>query len=123
VEANKQALATTEDSMPALLADPARLGEFLTRCRTFDAFREAAEAEARRLLGEGVEVLGWRLQKPRISEFVDAEVLANAVNSGSLSATDVILAHGPLSATKARKLWVDVPTCKKESKPALVSNK
>jgi len=123
IQAKDAALATTADLLPTLLSDPAKLGEFLARCKTFDAFREAAETEARRLLGEGVEVPGWRLQKPRISEFVDAEVLANAVNNGSISATDVILAYGPLSATKARKLWAEVPTSKKESKPALVSNK
>jgi hypothetical protein len=121
VEANKQALAVPANEFPALLADPVRLGEFLTRCRTFDAFREAAETEARRLLGEGVEVPGWRLQKPRVTEFVDAEVLVGAVQSGLLDAGAVIRAQGSLSATKARKLWADVPVARKESKPALVA--
>jgi hypothetical protein len=121
VEANKQALAVPTNEFPALLADPVRLGEFLTRCRTFDAFREAAETEARRLLGEGTNVPGWRLQKPRATEFVDAEVLIGAVRSGSLNACAVIRAQGSLSATKARKLWADVPVARKESKPALVA--
>jgi len=123
VQASGTALATTPESFTAVLADPARLGEFLTRCRTFDDFREAAETECRRLLGEGVEVPGWRLQKPRVSEFVDAEILEAAVASGQINAVDVIRAHGTMSAAKARKLWADVPTASKESKAALVASK
>jgi len=121
VDANKQALAVPVDEFPALLADPARLGEFLTRCRTFDAFREAAETEAKRLLAEGTDIPGWRLQKPRVTEFVDAEILVGAVQSGSLDSCAVIRAQGSLSAAKARKLWADVPVARKESKPALVA--
>ena len=123
VAASESALAVQPESFAAVLADPARLGEFLTRCRTFDDFREAAETEARRLLGEGVEVHGWRLQKPRVSEFVDAEILEAAVASGQINAVDVIRAHGSMSAAKARKLWADVPVARKESKPALVACK
>jgi hypothetical protein len=123
VAASESALAVQSESFAAVLADPARLGEFLTRCRTFDDFREAAETEARRLLGEGVDVQGWRLQKPRVSEFVDAEILEAAVASGQINAVDVIRAHGSMSAAKARKLWADVPVARKESKSALVACK
>lgn len=123
VQASESALAVQPDSFAAVLADPARLGEFLTRCRTFEDFREAAETEARRLLGEGVEVPGWRLQKPRVSEFVDAEILEAAITAGKLNAVDVIRAHGSMSAAKARKIWADVPVARKESKAALVASK
>jgi len=123
VQASGTALATTPESFTAVLANPARLGEFLTRCKTFDDFREAAETECRRLLGEGVEVPGWRLQKPRVSEFVDAETLCDGVSKGIVNYYDVIRASGSMSAAKARKLWADVPTASKESKPALVASK
>jgi len=121
VEASTTALATTAETFASMLADPSRLGEFLLRCKTFDDFREAAEAEARRLLGEGVEVPGWRLQKPRVSEFVDAEVLIG--NLANLDPAELLRAHGSMSAAKARKLWPDVPVARKESKPALVACK
>jgi len=121
VAATEITLATTTETFAATLADPSRLGEFLLRCKTFDEFREAAEVEARRLLGDGVEVPGWRLQKPRVTEFVDAEVLiGNLVN---LDPVELLRAHGSMSAAKARKLWPDVPVTRKESKPALVAIK
>jgi hypothetical protein len=121
VTATETTLATTHETFAAMLADPSRLGEFLLRCKTFDDFREAAEAEARRLLGDGVEVPGWRLQKPRVSEFVDAEVLIG--NLANLDPAELLRAHGSMSAAKARKLWPDVPVARKESKPALVAVK
>ena len=121
VTATETTLATTQETFAAMLADPSRLGEFLLRCRTFDDFREAAETEARRLLGDGVDVPGWRLQKPRVSEFVDAEVLIG--NLANLDAAELLRAHGSMSAAKARKLWADVPVARKESKPALVVSK
>lgn len=121
VAASETALATTFETFAAMLADPSRLGEFLLRCRTFDDFREAAETEARLLLAEGVEVPGWRLQKPRVTEFVDAEVLIG--NLANLDPVELLRAHGSMSAAKARKLWPDVPVARKESKPALVACK
>lgn len=121
VQASETVLATTEGTFAVMLADPSRLGEFLLRCRTFDDFREAAEAEARRLLGDGLSVPGWRLQKPRVTEFVDAEVLIG--NLANLDAVELLRAHGSMSAAKARKLWADVPVARKESKPALVATK
>lgn len=121
VAASETALATTAETFAAMLADPSRLGEFLLRCKTFDDFREAAETEARRLLGEGVDVPGWRLQKPRVTEFVDAEVLIG--NLANLDPVELLRAHGSMSAAKARKIWPDVPVARKESKPALVATK
>jgi len=121
VTATETTLATTQETFAAMLADPSRLGEFLLRCRTFDDFREAAEVEARRLLGDGVEVPGWRLQKPRVTEFVDAEVICDSVSKGIVDHYAVIRAAGSMSATKMRKLWPDVPVARKESKPALVA--
>lgn len=120
VQASETALATTTETFAMMLADPSRLGEFLLRCRTFDDFREVAEIEARRLLGEGVDVPGWRLQKPRVTEFVDAEVLIG--NLANLDAAELLRAHGSMSAAKARKFWADVPVARKESKPALVAS-
>jgi len=119
VEAATAALATTTETFSAMLANPSLLGQFLLKCKTFDDFRDAAIEEARRLLGDGVEVSGWRLQKPRVTEFVNAEVLIG--NLANLDAVELLRAHGNMSAVKARKLWADVPVERKESKPALVA--
>jgi hypothetical protein len=121
VAEQEAALAVKEEGFPAILADPVRLGKFLTKCKTLDAFRDAAKDEARKLLDQGIEVEGWRLQKPRVTEFVEAEILCDSVSKGLMNFYDVIRAQGNLSAAKARKLYADVPVERKESQSALVS--
>jgi len=120
VDASTAVLATTSQTFATMLADPILLGQFLLKCKTFDDFREAAEAEARRLLGEGKPVPGWRLQKPRVTEFVEPEVLIG--NLPNLDVAELLRAHGTLSAKKAREIWPNVPVSRKESKPALVAS-
>ena len=48
---------------------------------------------------------GWRLQKARVTEFVDPGHIAHAVQLGQIGAQDAILAGGSLSAKKAEALW------------------
>jgi hypothetical protein len=94
-----------DDAFLALLNDPASLGKFLKQCNTLDDFRDAAKAKARELLEAGEQVPGWRLQKPRVTEFVDAEYIAQAVESGKIGAANAIMAGGALSAKKAEQLF------------------
>lgn len=94
-----------DDAFLALLNDPASLGKFLKQCNTLDDFRDAAKAKARELLEAGQQVPGWRLQKPRATEFVDAEHIAQAVESGKIGAVNAIMAGGALSAKKAEQLF------------------
>jgi len=98
-------LTPDNDGFLTLLNDPERLGRFLAQCSTLDDFRDAAKAKARELLEAGQPVHGWRLQKPRASEYVDAEHVAQAVTNGVLGAGDVIRAQGSMSAKKAQALW------------------
>jgi hypothetical protein len=112
--------ATTElapDSLGfvALLNDPARLGLFLRQCSTLEDFREAAKTKARQLLEAGVAVPGWRLQKARVTEYVDAEDVAAAVAAGEIGAGDAIRALGSLSGKKAEQLWSDAGATLPES--------
>jgi len=88
-----------------LLNDPTRLGRFLSQCATLEDFREAAKTKARELLEAGHTVPGWRLQKARVTEYVEAEHVAQAVRNGTIGADDAILAGGALSAKKAQALW------------------
>jgi hypothetical protein len=94
-----------DEGFLALLNDPDRLGQFLAACQTLDDFRDAAKEKARGLLEAGVKVPGWRLQKPRASEYIEAEHIAQAVQNGAISASDAILAQGSISIKKAQALW------------------
>jgi hypothetical protein len=93
------------DGFLTLLNDPERLGRFLSQCATLEDFREAAKTKARELLEAGHTVPGWRLQKARVTEYVEAEHIAQAVRNGAIGAHDAILAGGALSAKKAQTLW------------------
>lgn len=94
-----------DEGFLALLNDPVQLGKFLTACSTLEDFRDAAKAKARELLESDVRVHGWRLQKPRASEYIEAEHLAQAVTNGVIGAGDAIRAQGSMSAKKAQALW------------------
>lgn len=94
-----------DDGFLALLNNPESLGKFLKQCATLEDFRDAAKAKARELLEAGQQVPGWKLQKPRATEFVDAEYIAQAVESGKIGAANAIMAGGSISAKKAEQLW------------------
>jgi hypothetical protein len=94
-----------DEAFLSLLNDPDRLGQFLAACQTLEDFRDAAKEKAHGLLEAGVKVPGWRLQKPRVTEFVSAEYVAKAVEEGLIGAGDAINALGSLSAKKAEQLW------------------
>jgi hypothetical protein len=94
-----------DEGFLAVLNDPVQLGKFLTACSTLEDFRDAAKAKARELLEVGQPVHGWRLQKPRASEYIEAEHVAQAVTNGVIGAGDAIRAQGSMSAKKAEALW------------------
>jgi hypothetical protein len=98
-------LTPDNEGFLALLNAPERLGRFLAQCSTLDDFRDAAKARARELLEAGQPVHGWRLQKPRASEYIEAEHVARAVEEGLIGAGDAIAALGGLSRKKAETLW------------------
>jgi hypothetical protein len=52
-----------------------------------------------------IKVHGWRLQKPRASEYVEAEHVAQAVTNGVIGAGDAIRAQGSMSVKRAEALW------------------
>jgi hypothetical protein len=128
LDAQEQALATTQETFLTILANPAKLGEFLDKCRIFASFEEAAKNRARELLKAGFEVPGWRLQDPRITKTIGVDVLA--AFASELGPIDIIRAQGPLSLKKAEALWQkagkELPACAvtlKFAEPALVKEK
>jgi hypothetical protein len=105
LQTTEHAITPQDGSFLTLLDDPARIGLFLRQCATLDHFREAAAEKARQLLEAGESVPGWRLQKPRATEFVGAEHIAEAVEAGTIGVGDAIKAMGSISAKKAEQLW------------------
>lgn len=137
IEPAQAALVTTEkpltpqdDWFISLLNDPERVSKFLAQCAVLDDFRDAAKEKVRGILEGGGSVPGWKLQRPRVTEFVEAEDIALAVEAGHVGAGDAIRAMGNLSAKKALQLFSDsgVPlpdhvVRSKSSQPALVAAK
>jgi hypothetical protein len=101
----ERGIAVTSEAFLDVLNDPIQLGKFLAACSTLDDFREAAKNKARELLDAGQAVPGWKLQKPRASAYVEADVIARAVEEGLIGAGDAIRAGGSLSGKKAEALW------------------
>jgi hypothetical protein len=105
VEATTTALATTDETFTMILSDPERLGDFLNRCKVLEKFQDAAEDAARTMLAEGKPVAGWRLGKPRSSQYVDAEDLITAAHEIPWS---IIMKHvGAISGRKAEQIFAD----------------
>jgi len=97
-------LATTSDAFELVLADPSKLGAFLSACKIVDGFRDKAEEAARALLEQGGSVDGWKLGKGRSSEFVSAHAVYKHLNDlGGIA--PVLESFGSMSGKKFRDLW------------------
>lgn len=87
----------------ALLADPEKLGRFLSACAVVEEFRERAKKIAAERIKTGGEVPGWKLVTRKGSEFVDCETVGRHIQR--LGFGPVLAAYGNLSAAKFRDLW------------------
>ena len=103
VEAASAAIATTGFDFAAILADPGRLGRFLTACSVLDDFREQAQDRTRKLLAAETSVPGWKLAKARTAHFVAHTDVGRHMKD--LGFGCVLAAYGNLSAKKFRALW------------------
>ena len=99
------AMSTTGFDFSAILSDSERLGRFLTACSVLDDFREKAEDVARKLLGAGKPVPGWKLSKRSSRETIDHVDVGRHLSA--LGFGDVLAAYGNLPAKKFRQLWED----------------
>lgn len=98
--------SVTSQAFLQVLADPERLGLFLSRARVFDDFREAAEASAREMLAAGVDVPGWKLGTPRARKTVD---LLELWKVADLPLPKILEAAGSISLKEATELAGKVP--------------
>ena len=114
VDAVGKTMTATASMMPVaqdtgfleMIADPERLGLFLSRAKVFDDFREAAEAKAREMLAAGVDVPGWKLGTPRTRKSVN---LLELWKIADLPLPKILEAAGSISLKEATELAGKVP--------------
>lgn len=102
------AAVTTEVASPefrfeAVLADPEKLGKFLTACSVVEDYREKAEAKAKEILLAQGKVPGWRIQSRKGSEYVTPDIVGHHI--GRMGFGPVLAAYGSMSGKKFRDLW------------------
>jgi hypothetical protein len=103
-----QALALTEKpkfDLNGLLANPQRLGLFLTACRAVEPLQQQAQDRAKQYLQQSMEVPGWSLVTCSPGKYVKAAVLQPLVDR--LGAARVLEEYGHLSEVKYQKLCAE----------------
>jgi hypothetical protein len=102
------ALALTEKSkfdFPSLLANPERLGYFLTACRAVEPLQQQAQSRAKEYLLAKTAVPGWALVSRSPSKYVEPSALVHLVDR--LGPERVLHECGNLSAAKYEKLCAE----------------
>jgi hypothetical protein len=87
----------------AVLADPDKLGAFLSACAVVEDFHDRAKTIATERLKTGGTVPGWKLVTRKGGEFVDCETVGHHIQQ--IGFGPVLAAYGNLSADKFRDLW------------------
>jgi hypothetical protein len=89
----------------ALLANPQRLGYFLSACRAVEPYQQQAQDRAKEYLRSKTDVPGWSLVTRTPSKFV--EPLTVVPLAEKLGAARVLKEYSHLSAAKYEKLCVE----------------
>jgi hypothetical protein len=100
-----QALALTEKpkfDFQGLLANPERLGYFLTACRAIEPLQQQANDRAKQYLQQQVQVPGWSLVTRSPSKYVEPPAVVPVVER--LGAARVLQEYSHLSAARYEKL-------------------
>ena len=88
-----------------LLANPERLGYFLTACQAIEPLQQQARDRARQYLLAENEVPGWGLVSRSPGKYVDPAAVVSLVDK--LGAARVLLEYGNLSVAKYEKLCAE----------------
>ena len=89
----------------ALLADPQRLGAFLTACRAIGPYQQQAQDRAKQYLQQSVEVPGWSLVTRSPGKYVEPPAVVPLV--ARLGGGRVLEEYGHLSEAKYAKLCAE----------------
>jgi hypothetical protein len=102
------ALALTEKAgfdFQALLANPQRLGSFLTACRAIEPLQQQANDRAKQYLLAKTDVPGWSVVTRSPSKFVESPAVVPLVEK--LGSARVLQEYGHMSAVKYEKLCTE----------------
>jgi hypothetical protein len=102
------ALSLTEKpkfDFPSLLANPERLGYFLTACRAVEPLQQQAESRAKEYLLTKTAVPGWSLVSRSPGKYVEPTALIQLVDK--VGVNRVLQECGNLSAAKYEKLCAE----------------
>ncbi len=88
-----------------MLANPQRLGPFLTACRALEPYQQQATDRAKQFLLQKLEVPGWSLVTRSPGKFIEPAALSPIVNK--LGADRVLAEYGHLSFAKYEKLCAE----------------
>lgn len=87
-----------------LLADPVRLGAFLTTNAIFEEFVDDLKTKAKEAMGGGMVVPGWKLQKEAGREHFDRIAIVSAAVAGKSGLDDLVAnCGGKMTGTKFRE--------------------
>ena len=100
-----ETLTVTEPgfNFDVVLADPEKLGRFLTACAFIEGLHERAKKIATERIKTGGKVPGWKLVTRKGSDFVDCETVGRHIQRMGFG--PVLAAYGNLPAAKFRDLW------------------
>jgi hypothetical protein len=102
------ALALTEKpkfDFQAVLANPQRLGAFLTACRAVEPYQQQAGDRAKEYLLQHIEVPGWSLITRSPGKYVESAAVVSLADK--LGPARVLQEYGHLSAAKYQKLCTE----------------
>jgi hypothetical protein len=103
-----QAVALTEKpkfDFQKVLANPQRLGAFLTACRAVEPYHRQASDRAKQYLLAKTDVPGWRLMTRSPGKYVEPAVLAPLLDK--LGTARVLEEYGHLSQARYEKLCTE----------------
>ena len=97
--------ASLEALKAGLLADPERLGAFLTTNAIFEDFVDDLKIKAKALMETGVVVPGWKIQKEAGREHFDRIAIVSAAVSGKSGLDDLVSYLGGKMSGKKFREW------------------
>ena len=103
-----QALALAEKpkfDFQALLANPQRLGYFLSACRAVEPYQQQAQNRAKEYLRSKTDVPGWTLVTRSPGMFVEPPAVVSLADK--LGAARILAEYGHLSVAKYEKLCAE----------------
>jgi hypothetical protein len=104
-----ESVDTTLDQLrEQVTSSPERLGQFLKMANVFKKeLWDFAKDRAKELMGQGVDVAGWKVSTTKGSDYFTAEAIAEAAETTGASINDIIDLFGGEIDGKTFRAWAD----------------